>query len=185
MSVLLPFHHLPTYPPHRHHRATCGPRLSLPFLNLLIYELGQTHGDLQGALAAFRAILRTPGLGRPNTISYNSLLSALVRDVNATVPALLAGEGDGAGSVDEEDEEEELVVVGAEAAAADIVAVAPEMGDVPVAAVLGGGGQQGAQDGLALLDALGGKPVLEAALAGALEGFRWRMCGLHALLIRV
>lgn len=61
------------------------PRLSLPFLNLLIYELGQVHNDVAGALAAFRAILR---MGRrPNTISFNSLFCALMKDANATLPA--------------------------------------------------------------------------------------------------
>lgn len=65
-------------------RASC-PRLSLPFLNILVYELGQVHNDLDGALYAFRAILR---MGRrPNTISYNSLLSALMKDANATLSA--------------------------------------------------------------------------------------------------
>lgn len=60
------------------------PRLSLPFLNLLVYELGQSHNDLPGALAAFRAILR---MGRqPNTISFNSLFSALMKDANACLP---------------------------------------------------------------------------------------------------
>ncbi len=72
-------------------RRNC-PRLSLPFLNLLVYELGQVHNDVAGALAAFRAILR---MGRrPNTISFNSLFSALMKDANATLPAagLLFGE---------------------------------------------------------------------------------------------
>lgn len=133
---------------HHHHNpnsATCGPRLSLPFLNLLVYELGHTHGDLEGALAAFRALLQTPGLGRPNTISYNSLLSALVRDADAdaTVPCALEApslSGD-----------------------AEVVGMMEELRRGPRN---GGGDDAEGQDALALLGALGGKPVLEAALAG-------------------
>jgi hypothetical protein len=64
-------------------RSQCS-RLTLPFLNTLIYELGCIHLDTRGACRAFDSIF-TSNL-RPNVISYNSLLAALTRDANATVP---------------------------------------------------------------------------------------------------
>jgi hypothetical protein len=54
----------------------------VPFLNILIHELGHSHRSLSGACCAFSAIsaLRM----RPSIISYNSLIAALMRDGNLT-----------------------------------------------------------------------------------------------------
>lgn len=54
----------------------------MPFLNILIHELGHSHRSLSGACCAFSAIsaLRM----RPSIISYNSLIAALMRDGNLT-----------------------------------------------------------------------------------------------------
>lgn len=155
-------------------RINCS-RLSLPFFNLLIYELGQTHGDLEGACCAFRAIFLS-GL-RPNTISYNSLLSALVKDINGTVPVILPGKastggplslrGRGERDEEEEDDEEEEQVGRGRGVDQDDEEGGGDSRTLPY--FREGDGiafSEDAQATMEMLDALTGRSNLESALAG-------------------